>query len=178
MLIFTKNKQKDKIFANKKRSFIKMRKRFEIQYELGLTPIEEVEIPTNSRDELPPVLRALQHIYTDKDINREVFDILERRIKILKTGKEGMSLWEILVLGTVRLTLDSNYDRLKITADYNSLVRDILGIRTDGIGKKKRYGLTTLKDNIIFIDEELLEEINEIVVKTGHSLVKKKRAKE
>lgn len=28
-----------------------MRKRFEIQYELGSTPVENVEIPTNSRDD-------------------------------------------------------------------------------------------------------------------------------
>lgn len=155
-----------------------MRKRFEIQYELGSTPIEEVNIPTNSRDELPPVLRALQYIYSDERLNREVFNILEQKIEIKKTGKEGMSLWEILVLGTVRLTLDSNYDRLKITADYNSLVRDILGIRTDGFGEKKFYGLTTLKDNISLVDKELLEEINELVVKAGHSLVKKKEGEE
>ena len=36
-----------------------MRKRFEIQLELGAKPIEEIEIPARSRDELPPVMRAL-----------------------------------------------------------------------------------------------------------------------
>ncbi len=34
-----------------------MRQRFERQLELGQTPIEEVFIPSKSRDELPPVLR-------------------------------------------------------------------------------------------------------------------------
>ena len=57
-----------------------MRKRFEIQYELGATPIEEIKIPLDSRDELPPTLRALQHIYATPKLNNQVFDILERNV--------------------------------------------------------------------------------------------------
>ena len=48
-----------------------MRKRFEVQYELGATPIEKIQIP-KSRDELPPVIRALQYIYTTPDLNEKV----------------------------------------------------------------------------------------------------------
>jgi hypothetical protein len=35
-----------------------MRKRFEAQLTLGSIPIEKVAIPTKSRDEFPPFLRA------------------------------------------------------------------------------------------------------------------------
>ena len=137
------------------------------------TPIEEIIIPLKSRDELPPVLIALQHIFVNPVLNEKVFNIIEKRIEIKKIGKPGMSLWEILVLGVVRLTLDSNYDRLEHIANYDSLVRDLLGMKSYGLEEEKRYSLTALKENIRYLDEELLEEINEIVVKEGHRLKKK-----
>ena len=40
-----------------------MRQRFEQQLSLGVTPISEVEIRTKCRDEMPPLLVALQTIF-------------------------------------------------------------------------------------------------------------------
>jgi len=171
------NKGKALIFARKIKEQLVMRKRFEVQYELGTLSIEEIEIPLKSRDELPPVLLAQQHIFTTPELNKKVFDILENRIELKKMGKPGLSLWEILVLGVVRLTLDTNYNRLEHIANYDSLVRDMLGVKSYGMTKRKKYSLTSLKENIRCIDEELIEEINEIVVKEGHRLKKKSRKK-
>ncbi|MEB2308949.1 MAG: hypothetical protein OZ917_06550 [Candidatus Brocadiaceae bacterium] len=36
---------------------------FEQQQEFGIIPISAVQSPIKSRDELPPILRVLQHIY-------------------------------------------------------------------------------------------------------------------
>ncbi len=52
-----------------------MRKRFEQQRKLGIIPISKVKLPVKSRDELPPILRALQHIYVTPELNEEVFRI-------------------------------------------------------------------------------------------------------
>lgn len=101
-----------------------MRKRFEVQYELGATPIEKIEIPLDSRDELPPSLRALQHIYITPELNKKVFNILEQKILPgvdFTTGRPGMSLWEILVFGTVRIVRDTNYDHLQHIANFDGL---------------------------------------------------------
>ncbi len=148
-----------------------MRKRFELQYELGATPIEKVKIPTKSRDELPPVLRALQHIYVTPELNKTVFDLLESHIigdKNNRMGRPGMALWEILVLGTVRLTLDINYDRLEHVANYDNLIRALLGV-PGGFGQSPRhYPYQTLVDNVGLLDESLLKTINELVVGAGH----------
>lgn len=151
-----------------------MRKRFELQHELGITSIEDIEIPIKSRDELPPVLMALQHIFVNTELSAKVFAVIEQRIALKKMGKPGLSLWEIFVLGVVRLTLNANYDRLEHIANYDSLVRQLLGIANYGEDKKKQYSLTSLKENIPYIDAELLSEINLIIVKAGHSLLKKK----
>ena len=156
-----------------------MRKRFEVQYELGAKPIDKILLPLRSRDELPPVLAALQYIYITPELNKAVFDILEKKVlsgKNNRMGRPGMSLWEILVFAVVRLTLDANYDRLEHIANYDSLVRSLLGIPMFGDNQKK-YPLQTLKDNVDFLDEETLAQINELVVNSGHALLKKKKRK-
>lgn len=151
-----------------------MRKTFEQQLSFGSVPISEVELPEKSRDELPPVLKGLQYIYSQADLNQKVFDLLENKIfsKNNHTGRPGMSLWEILVLGVVRLCLDIDYDRLQITANFDKLTRSILGVE-DRYSEGKTYSVQTLKDNIHKIDDNVLEQINVIVAEAGFALKKK-----
>ncbi len=51
-------------------------------------------IPVRSRDEMPPVLRALPYICTTPGLNQTVFDILEATIMAgnKKAGRSGMTL--------------------------------------------------------------------------------------
>lgn len=172
-----KKEERGVIFNKKRKENPTLRKRFEIQMELGAVPIEEIKIPTKSRDELPPVLLGLQHIYIRPELNEKVFEVLEEKIPIYDKGRAGLSLWEILVLGVVRLTLDVNYDRLEHIANYDSIVRELMGVKSTGFGKIKEYSLTALKENVSRIDEEILERINEIVVKEGHYIKKKEGEK-
>jgi hypothetical protein len=152
-----------------------MRKSFEVQYELGATPIEQVGIPVKSRDELPPVLRALQYIYTTPELNGKVFEILEAKVISGQKhmGRPGMTLWEILVLATVRLARDADYDHLHYMAMTDNVIRGLLGACKYG-ETQRDYSLQSIKDNIGLIDDETLEQINELVVEAGHQLVKKK----
>ncbi len=155
-----------------------MRKRFEVQYELGATPIEKLDIPTRSRDQLPPVLRALQYIYTTPKLNQKVFELLETKVISGKkqTGRHGMTLWEILVLAAVRLSRDADYDHLLYMTTTDNLIRGLLGVCKFGQSDKD-YGLQTIKDNVALIDEKTLHQINELVVQAGHQLIKKKDEK-
>ena len=57
-----------------------MRKRFEQQTTLGILPISEVKINTKSRDELPPVLVALQQIFVTEELIEKIFLLLEDKI--------------------------------------------------------------------------------------------------
>ena len=152
-----------------------MRKRIEHQKKLGGISIADVELPIRSRDELPPILRALQHVYTTAELKEEVFRIVEEKVMRgkKKTGRYGMELWHILVLGVVRMGLDANYDRLEDFANHHSLIRQIMGIET-GFGKGKVFSMQSIKDNVGLLDEETITRINEVVQKAGHQLVKKK----
>jgi hypothetical protein len=152
-----------------------MRKRFEQQRKLGVISISEVKLPLKSRDELPPILMALQHIYVTPELNEEVFRILETKVMNgkKKTGRYGMDLWHILVLSVVRLGLDANYDRLEDFANHHKLIRQILGVETT-FGEAKVFSMQSIKDNISLLDEETIRQINEVVISSGHQLVKKK----
>lgn len=153
-----------------------MRKRFEVQLALGRTPIERVMLPARSRDELPPVLAGLQWVFQTPELNSQIFELLEKKIVGLKkvTGRPGLDLWHILVLGIVRLALDCDYDRLEYLANYDSLLRQILGLNPTLTDEDKPFHYKTLSENVCHVDEELLQQVNALVVAAGRAAFKKK----
>jgi IS5 family transposase len=154
-----------------------MRQRFEQQLSLGTVPISDIKIPTKSRDEMPPVVRALQFIFTTEALNEKVFELLEEKIckGKKKTGRKGMDLWHILVLSVVRHATGTNWDRLHMMANYDALVRNIMGVHRTQFGMEEmEFEYQNILDNVSLIDEDLLYQINTIVVEAGHQLLKKK----
>src|SRR6266540_1951414 len=154
-----------------------MRQRFEQQMNLRTVAIADVKFPLKSRDELPPVLKALQYIFITPDLNEKVFRLLEQKICKGKkqTGRKGMDLWHILVLAVVRHTLSTNWDRLEHLANYDQLVREILGVHTTGFNDDKfEFQYQSKKDNVQLIDKALLQQIIFINAETAeiftHSL--------
>ncbi len=158
-----------------------MRQRFEQQMNLRTVAISDVKFPLKSRDELPPVLKALQYIFITPELNEKVFQLLEQKICKDKkqTGRKGMDLWHILVLAVVRHTLSTNWDRLEHLANYDLLVRELLGVHSTGFNDDKiEFAYQSILDNVQLIDEELLQQINLLIVQAGHSLLKKKEHEE
>lgn len=152
-----------------------MRKRFEQQQELDATLIQDVQFDSRSRHELPKLLAGLQYIFVSAELNEQLFTIMESHILEGKksTGRLGMSLWEILVLGTMRLNLDIDYDNLQDLSNNHEKVRGMLGVDSKKIfSSGKYYAMQTLKDNVRLLTPELLEQISEVVVKAGHQLKK------
>lgn len=160
-----------------------MRKRFELPF-LGSVPISEVAIPTKSRDELPPVLLALKTIYCNSDYHHRMFEIVEpvvRRGKSQK-GREGMTVWEVIVLSVVRLTLNTNYDRLLWISNSDTYLRQLMGVAVKNdygfTTEGKQYSLTALKENIGLLDLDTIEKVNALVLEVGYDYLKKKTKKQ
>jgi hypothetical protein len=155
-----------------------MRQRFEQQTTLGILPVKEVKFPLKSRDELPPVLAALQHIFITPELNEKIFSLLEDKIckGKQKTGRKGMDLWHLLVLAIVRHTLSTNWDRMEHLANNDKLLRQVLGVHVIDFGIEEiEFAHQTIVDNVSQIDESMLEHINQLVVQYGQTLLKKKR---
>ena len=86
-----------------------------------------------------------------------------------------MDLWQILVLGVVRLGLDADWDRMEHVANYDLLVRQMLGLpAAPWDGEDKEFGHQTLRDNVALLDEELLQQINARLVAAGGEVFAKK----
>ncbi len=153
-----------------------MRKRFEQQISLGQTPISEVRIITKTRDALPALMHSLQKIFITPKYNEWLFTILED--KILKgkkrTGRPGMDLWWIFVLAEMRLCADLSYDRLHYMANFDKLLRQIMGIEIKYGISEKEFEYQNILDNVSLLDDQAVREINEMIVSFGHDVFKKK----
>jgi len=157
-----------------------MRKRFEQQLSLGVVPIDEVEINTKTRHQVAPLLKALQYIFTTPELSSQVFALLEGHILKgrKKTGRPGMSLWEILVLGLVRHNLNIDYDFLLDQANEHGSLRGILGVYRSDFTRGHEYKYQTLVDNVSLLDEDIIRKVNTLVVEASHGLIKKKEGVE
>ena len=155
-----------------------MRKAIEDQLQFGEVAIPDIQFNMKSRDDIVQILLGLQHLYADSDCREELFGLLEPLIPAPISrdhGRPGMHLWKILVLGTLRLNLNCDYDRLHDLANHHIKIRQMLG--HSSFGDQPDYGLQTIKDNVSLFTPEILDQINQVVVKSGHQLVKKKKVK-
>ena len=88
-------------------------------------------------------------------------------------GRPGMALWNILVMGSLRLNLNCDYDRLLELVNQHKTIRQMLGHGL--VDDDETYSLQTIRDNVQKFTPAVLDEINQIVVRAGQSLKKKKR---
>lgn len=151
-----------------------MRTTTQPQLQLGELDIANITIDPRSRDDIPQLLRGLQYLYSDHALREEIFQILEKLSpKKISTemGRPGMMWWKIFVMGTLRLNLNCDYDRLQELVNHHNTIRQMLGHGfTDD---DKLYSLQTLKDNVQLFTPEILDEINQVVVGAGLKLKKK-----
>ncbi len=152
-----------------------MRKMIQEQMRFGEVAIGDIKFDIRSRDEIPKLLMGLQAIYCNLDVRRQVFEVLVNLIPDdinPNNGRTGMDLWKILVLGTLRLSCNWDYDKLMEIANNHDTLRLMLG--HSRMDNDFRYALQTLKDNVSLFRPKLLDKINQIVVKYGHEIVRKK----
>lgn len=150
-----------------------MRQTYSPQLQIGQTPIELIQFDLHSRDDILQILQGLQYLYVNLELRHAIFAYLQKIIPAQvdpNNGRPGMDLWNAWVLGTVRLTLNCDYDRITELANEHLSLRQMLG---HGLfDAEQRYALQTVKDNVYWFTPEVLDGINQIVVKAGHRLLK------
>ena len=145
-----------------------------LQMQIGEVDVSNIKFDLKSRDDIPKILRGLQHLYINLHLRTQLFALLEEQIapKVDKrNGRPGMTLWRIFVCGVVRLDLNIDYDRLHELVNHHDTLREMLG---HAQFDEERYHFQTLKDNVSLFTPQLLDKINQLVVDSGHVLVKKK----
>lgn len=150
-----------------------MRKAFNAQINIDEVNIADITFDVRSRDAIPKLLKGLQHIYLNTPLRTQVLACLEKVIPQgtdTNVGRPGMTLWWILVLGTLRLGDNKDFDSLHELANQHMTLRQMM---LHGCDDDYRYNRQTVIDNLSLFTPEILDEINQIVVAAGHELIKK-----
>jgi hypothetical protein len=142
------------------------------QERLDCLPISEVKLNLKCRDEIIPILRALQHVYGDAQLRRELLALVGKDVNqstSRKHGRRGMNYWEITVLAAARLGCNLDYDKLQDLAENHRALRQIMGIG-DWQTEEVDFDWRRLEDNVIKLRPETLKKINDLIVRAGHEL--------
>jgi hypothetical protein len=139
------------------------------QSRLDCLPISEVKLNLNCRDEIVPILRALQHVYGDEQLRRELLALVGKdvnRSTSRRHGRRGMNYWEITVLAAARLGCNLDYDKLQDLAENHRSLRLIMGI--GDWQEAVDFDWRRIEDNLIKLRPETLKKISDLIVRAGH----------
>jgi IS5 family transposase len=138
---------------------------------LDSLPISDVHLNLDCRDEIIPILRALQHVYGDDKLRRELLGLVGKDVNdnsSRRLGRRGMNYWEIAVLAAARLGCNLDYDKLQDLAENHRSLRQIMGI--GNWEEDVDFDYRRIEDNLIKLRPETLKKINELIVRAGHVL--------
>ena len=114
----------------------------------------------------------MQAIYSNKTTREQVFSILNEVIPRnidANNGRPGMDLWNILVLGAIRLNCNFDFDKVHDIANNHKVIREFMGHTIFELNQ--RYGLQTIKDNVSLLTPQVMDRINRVVVDYGHTII-------
>jgi hypothetical protein len=125
----------------------------------------------NCRDEIVPILRALQHLYEDAELCGELLRLVGKDVNqgtSRKRGRRGLNYWEIIVLAAARLGCNLDYDKLQDLAENHRSLRQIMGI--GDWQEEVDFDWRRIEDNLLKLRPETVKKISALVVKAGHAL--------
>ena len=149
-----------------------MRLRFQEQPRFDCPEVGRIQLNLKCRDEIIPILRALQHVYEDVPSRRQLLDWVGKDVCggcSRKLGRQGLDYWSITVLSAVRLGCNLDYDKLQDLAEQHRNLRLMMGIG-DWV-EKVDFDWRRIRDNVCLLRPETLVKINQLIVAAGHELV-------
>lgn len=141
------------------------------QQYLGCPPVTEVTLNHKCRDRIIPILRALQHIYSEPELRGQALDLIANDLlgdADPNHGRPGLTLWQVLVLASVRLGCNFKYDHLQDLAENHIKLQQIMQVAGDW--EEGSFDWRRIRDNICRVRPETIETINHLIVAEGHRL--------
>jgi len=148
-----------------------MRKHYEKQRRFDATPISELKLNYDCRDEMIPVLAGLQYVYSSQALRKKVVRLVAadvNRDSRRDVGRRGFDDWQIVVLAAVRLGCDMNYDKLQDQAENHRLLRTMLDLGEWEEGPS--FNWRRIRDTLCRLKPRTIEAINQAIVRCGHEL--------
>ena len=148
-----------------------MRQHYDNQRRFDSTPIGELVLNFDCRDEVIPVLAGLQYIYTTGPLRRKLVQLVAEDINHTSrrdVGRPGLDDWQIVVLAAVRLGLNYDYDKLQDQAENHRSLRVLLGI--GNWEETTDFRARRIRDTLCQLKPSTLEAINHAIVGHGQEL--------
>ena len=148
-----------------------MRRKFSNQKRFDCPTVVDVRLNLNCRDEIIPILRALQHIYSQPKTRDASVDLIRQDVNKDSRndcGRDGFDYWEILVLAAVRLGCNLDYDKLQDLAEQHRALRQIMGIGDWEVDIN--FNARRICDNVSLVKPGTLKQISNLIVSAGHEI--------
>jgi len=97
-----------------------MRHPFRVQSTLNGSPVDEIELPLNSRHTIYPLLFSLQEIY------KRHLHLTYKLVEDVNKGALGMFGWQSFVLIVIRCQENYSFDDMEIMFNNDRLIRQFL----------------------------------------------------
>ncbi len=144
------------------------------RFQFGQVLIGEIQFTADSRDDIPAILRELQRLFCTPTVHKRVMALLEKELGAegnAKTGRPGLDLWRVLVLGALKQGLNIDFHRLQDLANNHRTLRLMLG---HDMYDETHYRLQPLIDNVSRLTPQLRRGISELLVSCGHAALRGK----
>lgn len=148
-----------------------MRQHYDNQRRFDCTPVGELLLNYDCRDEVVPVLAGLQYVYTCSELRRKVVKLVAEDINEESrrdVGRPGLDDWQIVVLAAVRLGCNYDYDKLQDQAENHRALRTLLGLGEWDEGPSFRA--RRIRDTLCQLTPATLAAINQAIVSHGQQL--------
>ena len=148
-----------------------MRQAFSSQQQLDCRGVLGVQLNLECRDEMIPVLAALQHVYSQPERRDAILNLVAADVNPDSrddVGREGLDYWQILVLAAVRLGCNLDYDKLQDLAEQHRNLRHMLGI--GDWSEEIDFSWRRIRDNVCLLKPTTIEQISHLIVAAGHRL--------
>ena len=148
-----------------------MRKPLSRQRRLDCSAIENVVLNVNCRHELIPILAGLRHLYTQPNLRNRILRLIAQDINRNSrrdVGRKGLDDWQILVLASVRLGCDFDYDELQDLAEQHRALREIMGVGQWDV--KTSFNWRRIRNTLCSLKAESVYAISQLVIGEGHRL--------
>ena len=148
-----------------------MRKSHSTERRLDCTPVSQVVLNLECRDDTIPILYALQHIYQNDSVRDAILQLIAADVNPhsdAQRGRPGLHYWHILVLAAVRLGCNFDYDRLQDLSENHRTLRDIMGVGE--WSEEFSFTWRRIRDNLCLLKPDTLARISQLIVQEGHQL--------
>jgi len=148
-----------------------VRKHYQSQHRFDCSPIAQVELNVECRDEIIPILAGLQFLYTNNKLRHQAVKLVAADLNEdsrRDVGRQGMDDWHVVVLAAVRLGCNFDYDKLQDQVENHRTLRAIMGIGDWQDADSFTY--RRIRDTLCKLKPATIEKLNQVLVEAGHEL--------